>query len=230
MDSLAKIAAARNDLSLALDQYLEILKLKEKALGQMHPETLLTLNETANIYRQLNKLEEAKKAQYIVYQRLQEKYGHEHPETLRSMNQLADLHLELGEEDEAYNVSERALEIELVLMGENDPMTLKTLFRIGKLHYLAGRTDDAMVILGETLSKQEKLLGFDNSEATLSRDLLNQILSERATVIKVTEDVYNLTEKEVIGPPLPDFLRPKDENASNTISPQEDKRPNPRYE
>ena len=222
MDSLAKIAAARNDLSLALDQYLEILKLKEKALGQMHPETLLTLNETANIYRQLNKLEEAKKAQYIVYQRLQEKYGHEHPETLRSMNQLADLHLELGEEEEAYNVSERALEIELVLMGENDPMTLKTLFRIGKLHYLAGRTDDAMVILGETLSKQEKLLGFDNSEATLTRDLLNQILSERATVVKVTEDVYNLTEKEVIGPPLPDFLRPKDENASNTISLQEE--------
>ena len=78
------------------------------------------------------------------------------------------------------------------------------------------------VVLGETLSKQEKLLGFDNSEATLTRDLLNQILSERATVIKVTEDVYNLTDNEVIGPPLPDFLRPKDENASNTISLQED--------
>ena len=116
-------------------------------------------------------------------------------------------------------------------MGENDPMTLKTLFRIGKLHYLAGRTDDAMVILGETLSKQEKLLGFDNSEATLSRDLLNQILSERATVIKVTEDVYNLTEKEVIGPPLPDFLRPKDDETQAILFPTRRQRlQNSRYE
>jgi hypothetical protein len=102
-------------------------------------------------------------------------------------------------------------------MGEEDPMTLNTLYRIGKLHYLAERTDEAMVILGETLSKQEKLLGFDNAEVTLTRDLLNRILGERATVIKVTSDNYQSTEFEEIGPPLPEFLRPKDQN--NTKSP-----------
>ncbi len=209
MDSLAKIAAARNDLNLALEQYLEILKLKEQALGSMHPETLITLNATAGIYRQLDMLEEAKKAQYMVYQRLQEKYGHEHPETLRSMNELADLHLELGEEDNAFSISERALEIERSIMGEEDPMTLNTLFRIGKLHYLAQRTDEAMVILGETLSKQEKLLGFDNSEVTLTRDLLNRILGERATVINVTSDNYQAEEFDEVGPPPTRIPPPK---------------------
>jgi hypothetical protein len=218
MDSLANIAAARNDLNLALEQYLEILKLKELALGSMHPETLNTLHATAGIYRRLDMLEEAKKAQYMVYQRLQEKYGHEHPETLRSMNELADLHLELGEEESAFSISERALEIERSIMGEEDPMTLNTLFRIGKLHYLAQRTDEAMVILGETLSKQEKLLGFDNAEVTLTRDLLNRILGERATVIKVTSENYQSTEFEEIGPPLPDFLRPKDQNNTDSLS------------
>ena len=183
----------------------------------MHPETLNTLHATAGIYRRLDMLEEAKKAQYMVYQRLQEKYGHEHPETLRSMNELADLHLELGEEESAFSISERALEIERAIMGEEDPMTLNTLYRIGKLHYLAERTYEAMVILGETPSKQEKLLGFDNAEVTLTRDLLNRILGERATVIKVTSDNYQSTEFEEIGPPLPEFLRPKDQN--NTKSP-----------
>ena len=221
MDSLANIAAARNDLNLALEQYLEILKLKEQALGSMHPETLNTLNATAEIYRRLDMLEEAKKAQYMVYQRLQEKYGHEHPETLRSMNELADLHLELGEEDNAFSISERALEIERSIMGEEDPMTLNTLFRIGKLHYLAQRTDEAMVILGETLSKQEKLLGFDNAEVTLTRDLLNRILGERATAIKVTSDNYHTDEFDELGPPLPEFLRPKDQINSPTISLEE---------
>jgi hypothetical protein len=166
-------------------------------------------------------LEEAKKAQYMVYQRLQEKYGHEHPETLRSMNELADLHLELGEEDNAFSISERALEIERSIMGEEDPMTLNTLFRIGKLHYLAQRTDEAMVILGETLSKQEKLLGFDNAEVTLTRDLLNRILGERATAIKVTSDNYHTDEFDELGPPLPEFLRPKDQINSPTISLEE---------
>ena len=103
-------------------------------------------------------------------------------------------------------------------MGEQDPMTLNTLFRIGKLHYLAGRTDEAMVILGETLSKQEKLLGFDNAEVTLTRDLLNRILGEQATVIKVTEDDVPLSDFEQIGPTLPDFLRPKDQNTTSVYS------------
>ena len=31
------------------------------------------------------------------------------------------------------------------------------------------------------LAKQEKLLGFDHAEVTKTRDLLNEILSERAT-------------------------------------------------
>ena len=35
--------------------------------------------------------------------------------------------------------------------------------------------------LGDVLAKQEKLLGFDHAEVTKTRDLLNEILSERAT-------------------------------------------------
>ena len=72
--------------------------------------------------------------------------------------------------------------------------------------------------MGETLSKQEKLLGFDNAEVTLTRDLLNRILGERATAIKVTEDHYPTTGESDLGTPLPDFLRPKDQNTSNSLS------------
>jgi hypothetical protein len=130
------------------------------------------------------------------------------------MNELADLLLELGEDESAFSISEQALEIERAIMGEEDPMTLNTLFRIGKLHYIAGRTDEAMVILGETLSKQEKLLGFDNAEVTLTRDLLNRILGERATAIKVTEDFYPSPNEFTLEAPLPDFLTTKDQNTS----------------
>ena len=80
-------------------------------------------------------------------------------------------------------------------MGEQDPMTLQTMFRIGKLHYLANRKDAAMEALGDTLAKQEKLLGFDNAEATKTRDLLNEILSERVTS-RVLERIFSFMKKK----------------------------------
>ncbi len=215
MDSLAEILAGRNDLERALDLYLNILDAKEKALGSMHPETLTTLKATARNYRMQNKLEEAQKVQSAVKNRLQEKYGVEHPETLRAMNELADLYLALGKEEDALSLSESTLEIELSVMGEQDPMTLQTMFRIGKLHYLANRKDSAMEALGDTLAKQEKLLGFDNAEASRTRDLLNKILSERVTM-KVVEDESQVDEDSPNQEtPLPEFLKDFDQNESD---------------
>ena len=219
MDSLAEIVAGRKDLDRALELYLRIEGAKEEALGDMHPETLATLKAISRIYRLQEKLEEAEKVQAAVKQRLETKYGLEHPETLRAMNELADLYLALGKEDDAFALSERTLDIELEVMGEQDPMTLQTMFRIGKLHYLANRKDAAMEALGDTLAKQEKLLGFDNAEATTTRDLLNEILSERVTT-KVLEENPEVYETEnLIGPTLPTVLADFDNNESNQSNP-----------
>ena len=219
MDSLAEIIAGRKDLDRALELYLRIEGAKEEALGDMHPETLATLKAISRIYRLQEKLEEAEKVQAAVKQRLETKYGLEHPETLRAMNELADLYLALGKEDDAFALSERTLDIELEVMGEQDPMTLQTMFRIGKLHYLANRKDAAMEALGDTLAKQEKLLGFDNAEATTTRDLLNEILSERVTT-KVLEENPEVYETEnLIGPSLPTVLADFDNNESNQSNP-----------
>ena len=97
------------------------------------------------------------------------------------MNELNDLYMDAGKEIDAFQLSNETLIIELRIMGELDPMTLQTRYRIGKLHYLSDRKEEAMEELGDVLAKQEKLLGFDHAEVTKTRDLLNEILSERAT-------------------------------------------------
>lgn len=204
-DSLARILTSRGEFEEALRYYLGILSAKEKALGTKHPETLSTLKATAETYRNLERLDEAEKTQIKVRDRLREKHGVEHPETLRSMNDLADLYLALGKEDEAFHLSEETLEIERKVMGEQDPMTLKTMFRIGKLQYLFNNSEGAMEILGDTLAKQEKLLGFDHAEATLTRDLLNEILSEKATA-RVTLESNETMIAEHSDTSLIDFL------------------------
>ena len=215
MDSLAEIIAGREDLDRALELYLRIVGAKEEALGDMHPETLVTLKAISRTYIMQEKLEEAEKVQSAVKQRLEQKYGLEHPETLRAMNELADLYLALGKEEDAFALSERTLDIELEVMGEQDPMTLQTMFRIGKLHYLANRKDAAMEALGDTLAKQEKLLGFDNAEATKTRDLLNEILSERVTSRVLEENLLVYEEETIIGPQLPTVLADFDKNESS---------------
>ena len=91
-------------------------------------------------------------------------------------------------------------------MGESDPMTLQTRYRIGKLHFLSDNKEEAMEELGDVLSKQETLLGFDHAEVTKTRDLLNQILAERATP-EIFLD-HNLSQNSVINEDSnsPDFL------------------------
>ena len=69
-----------------------------------------------------------------------------------------------------------------------------------------------MEYLGETLAKQEKLLGFDNAEATRTRDLLNLILSEQAiAVIQLDND----TNGSVLTPRPPTRLPFIHENSSS---------------
>lgn len=181
MDALAEIVVSRKELPRALDLYEQILDSKERMLGEMHPETISTLKAIARILR-LQKLPiEAEEVQYSVYTRLKRKNGLEHPETLRSMNELADLYMDAGKHIDAFQLSNETLIIELRIMGELDPMTLQTRYRIGRLHYLEDRKEESMEVLGDVLAKQEKLLGFDHSEVTKTRDLLNEILAERAT-------------------------------------------------
>ena len=62
-----------------------------------------------------------------------------------------------------------------------------------------------MEILGDTLAKQEKLLGFDHGEATLTRDLLNEILAEKATT-RVTIESNETMIAEDSETSLIDFL------------------------
>ena len=219
MDALAEIVAARNELPRALDLYEQILDSKERMLGEQHPETLLTLKAIARILRMQTLLGEAEEIQFLVYTRLKEKNGLEHPETLRSMNELADLYLESGKLIDAFQLSNETLIIELRIMGESDPMTLQTRYRIGKLHFLSDNKEEAMEELGDVLSKQETLLGFDHAEVTKTRDLLNQILAERATP-EIFLD-HNLSQSSVINEDSnsPDFLDNfQDENSSGEQS------------
>ena len=231
MDSLARILDARNNLEDALTAYERIRQLKEKALGQLHPETLATLQATAKIFRKLEQLEDAERTQTEVVNRLKKKHdeGEKHPETLRAMNELADLYLALGKGDEAIFLSDKTLKIEREVMGEEDPMTLKTMFRIGKLQYLGGDSEGAMEMLGETLAKQEKLLGFDHAEATLTRDLLNQILGERATAVVTVESNETVSDEIMEDTPLLVFLeqfenaeQSFDENYTRSSAPSSD--------
>ena len=181
MDALAEIVVSREELNRGLDIYEQILDSKERMLGEQHPETLSTLKAIARILRLQELPEEAEEIQFLVFTRLKKKHGLEHPETLRAMNELADLYMDAGKEIDAFQLSNETLIIELRIMGELDPMTLQTRYRIGKLHYLSDRKEEAMEELGDVLAKQEKLLGFDHAEVTKTRDLLNEILSERAT-------------------------------------------------
>ena len=58
-------------------------------------------------------------------------------------------------------------------------------------------------------------MGFDNAEATKTRDLLNEILSERVTSRVLEENLLVYEEETIIGPQLPTVLADFDKNESS---------------
>jgi len=208
MDLLADIVIARKDYARAEELYGKILSIKEQKLGEMHPETIHTLRSVVGIHVLTENLIDASNKQFTAYNRLKEKYGHEHPETLRAMSDLADIYLKLDNLEESFSLSEQTYEIQLRILSDKDPMTLRSLSRIGHLHFLMERKDESLEILAEALRKQEKVLGYDNIDATKTRDLLNQILAEKTTtaVHQISESSSQETE-DYESAEVEDFLR-----------------------
>jgi tetratricopeptide (TPR) repeat protein len=63
--------------------------LKEKILGQEHPDTLQTMNNLANALHHQDKYKEAEKLYQQTLELREKILGHEHPDTLKTMNCLA---------------------------------------------------------------------------------------------------------------------------------------------
>ena len=89
----------------AEQMHQQVLELKEKVLGQGHPDTLTSMNNLAAALRYQGKYEEAEQMHRQVLELSEKVLGQEHPDMLTSMKNVALVLSDQGKLEEAEQIS-----------------------------------------------------------------------------------------------------------------------------
>lgn len=140
--------------------YLEqSLALYERVLGPEHPETIISMNNLAGLYRAQGNIAAA----YPLYERALEirerVLGTEHPDTAASLNNLALLYHQQADYTTARSLYERALAIRERTLGSEHSATATSLSNLARLHHSQADYAAARPLYERALAIRERTLG-----------------------------------------------------------------------
>ena len=162
--------AARDHLAAALD-------LRQRTLGEEHPETLDTMNELAQLLQDHGRREEAGRLRRQVLEIRRRRLGEDHPDTLRAMFKLTGLLRDLGRADEAERLMLETLEARKRAFGDEHEDTLASMTQVAWLRLSQGELDEAERLMRRVFDTRLRTVGEAKSEASKA-DLANTLLAQ----------------------------------------------------
>ena len=102
-----------------------VLELREKLLGQEHPDTVTAMANLAWTYSDQGRWDDAQRLEERVLELREKLLGQEHPDTVTAMANLARTYSDQGRWDDAQRLEERVLELREKLLGQEHPDTVK---------------------------------------------------------------------------------------------------------
>ena len=112
----------------------QIVKSRQKLLGNEHPDVASSLNNLASLYYNQGRYEEAEPLYRQALQMTQKLLGNEHPDVATSLNNLATLYYNQGRYEEAKSYFKQALRIVEVVLGPEHPSTRTMRNNLVSLH------------------------------------------------------------------------------------------------
>jgi tetratricopeptide (TPR) repeat protein len=149
----------RAEYAQAEPLYRRALAIYEKALGPEHPDTALSLNNLAGLYRVQGRLKQAEPLLRRALAIRKKTSGPDHPDTAGSMNNLAVILKVQGRLEEAEPLYRRALRIDEKALGPEHRDTANGLNNLAELYRAQGRNQEAEPLLRRALAIKEKALG-----------------------------------------------------------------------
>jgi tetratricopeptide (TPR) repeat protein len=144
--SLSDLAATHHNLALCLESlgrssealplYRHALAIRQKALGEAHPDTATSYANLALCLQSLGRSAEALQLQEKVLAIRKEALGEKHPDYATSLNNLAMLYQAKGEHAKALPLFEKALKIRKEALGEKHPDYATSLNNLAMLYQL----------------------------------------------------------------------------------------------
>jgi tetratricopeptide (TPR) repeat protein len=179
LNQLAILYNSQGKYNEAEPLYLRSLSIREKQLGENHPDFAQSLNNLAELYNSQGKYEEAESLYLRSLSIWEKQLGENHPDVATSLNNLAQLYYFQGKYEEAEALYRRSLSIWEKQLGENHPHVAASLSGLANLYCDQGKYNEAEPLLLRSLSIYEKQLGenhpdFANSLNSLAGLYRNQ--------------------------------------------------------
>jgi len=132
------------------------LEIQRRALGEAHPDTLLSANNLAALYRYQGKYAQAEALYTKAVDGRRRALGEQNPDTLVSRNDLAAMYESQGKYEQAEALFAEVLEARRRVLGPDHPVTSSTLASVGRVRLRQRKFAEAEPVLREALNGQEK--------------------------------------------------------------------------
>jgi len=150
----------------------EVLEDQRRTLGNDHVQTLVSMNNYANLLDDTGRREDAEALYREALEAQRRTLGDLHPDTLTSMSNVAILDKETGRLEEAEALYRDCLTGRRQVLGNHDPSTLASMGNLALLLEDTDRRKEAEALHREALAGQRRSLGEDHPDTLRSMDLL----------------------------------------------------------
>jgi tetratricopeptide (TPR) repeat protein len=185
--------------------YEEFAWLIEDRRGPEHPDTVVTLNNLAQLYHDQGRYEEAEPLLQRTLGIREKTLGPEHLDTVVSISNLGGLYRDQGRYEEAEPLLQRTLGIREKVLGPEHPNTALTLNNLGGLYDEQRRYEDAEPLYKRALEIREEVLGPEHPDTAQSINNLGALYLGQGRFDEaepLLERALEITEK-VFGPEHP---------------------------
>lgn len=198
----------------ALNPRLQALDLRQRVLGEAHPETIAILHELGVLYTRLGRYDDAEAHLSEAIRLSASAWGERDPRTLSAMAALSLTVMEQGRLDEAERLCRDVLVARIDVLGELDVDTLESLDALGRITHAQGRISDAEAIFRQAMDGRRDALGEEHPDTLVSLNNLARTLREMGRMEDAEEHFRQAmdTLRRVLGDNHPSTL-----NAINNV-------------
>mgnify|MGYP003302560315 CR=1 FL=1 len=198
---------AKYKKALAID--ITLLDLREKVLGEEHPDTAGSYNNIGNIYTNQGDYEQALEYYFKALVIREKVLGEEHPDTAGSYNNIGYIYAEQGDYEKALEYHFKALAIFEKVLGEEHPDMALSYNNIGIVYAEQGDYEKALEFFFKSLVIDEKVLGEEHPDTALSYNNIGYIYAEQGDYEKALEYYFKalVIREKALGVEHPDTAR-----------------------
>ncbi|MHC4425321.1 MAG: tetratricopeptide repeat protein [Planctomycetota bacterium] len=158
------------------------LQLRQKHLGEEHPDTAASIFKLGELYYRQGRSDEAVPLYIKALDIRRRVLGTEHPDTLRTMYYLAKLRWEDHRSREAESLLIKVLKLQRRVLGEEHPDTLRTMYGLGYVYSVYFGDQDhynkkAEELLVDAKKGQSRVLGEDHPDTIKTIGSLGELYS-----------------------------------------------------